>query len=152
MQKILQQDFIMRILNNAGSILKLENEGSGLALIAHSHSGSSTIIDGNTVKTNQVLDVFNLGTGRTMTVNQANPNSDQNTVTVSSATTAAVMSLESTRNGNQSPNNALLELKMGYIKVPQNNEFEQLSFIQAVLIILQEMLLFYIIQMRNPQT
>ena len=39
-----------------------------------------------------------------MTVNQANPNSDQNTVTVSSATTAAVMSLESTRNGNQSPN------------------------------------------------
>ncbi|HMS29690.1 MAG TPA: hypothetical protein PKD32_07555 [Saprospiraceae bacterium] len=109
--------------DNAGSILRLENEGSGLALIAHSHSGSSAIIDGNTVKTNQVLDVFNLGTGRTMTVNQANPNSDQNTVTVSSATTAAVMSLESTRNGNQSPNSALLELKNGYIKIPQNNEF-----------------------------
>jgi hypothetical protein len=114
---------------NQGVILRLENEGTGLALVAHSHSGSAILAEGNTAKTNSVLNASNLGTGRTVHIEQYHPNSDQNTILTQSATSAPIVKIESTRSANQTVATAL-ELKNGYLKVDQTS-FTKTAFVHT---------------------
>jgi hypothetical protein len=106
---------------NTGTILKLENEGAGLALTAHSHLGAAAIIDGNVNKLGSVLEVSNLGIGKVIQVTNGNPATVENTMEISSATNSSILKLESTRNANQSAATAL-ELKNGYLRVDQSSD------------------------------
>ncbi len=115
--------------SNQGVILRLENEGTGLALVAHSHSGSAILADGNTLKTNSVFNASNLGTGRTVHIEQYHPSADQNTILTQSSTSAAIVKIESTRNANQSPATAL-EIKNGFLKVDQTS-FTKTAFVHT---------------------